>query len=226
MQARTCLPDAGSNERTLRVFVLSDVRLYSDGLASLLSREAGFDVAGSAPLDEACLVRVIDAHPDALLVDAVDMRKSGVVREIARQLPGVLIVACGVSEEPDEIIACAQSGAAGYVARDASAEDLIRTVRSLERGELPCSPRIASMLFRQLATRGTASDAGAGAMLTARERDVVALIDCGRSNKEIAAALNIEVATVKNHVHHILEKLDVKRRSGVAASLRQRPASP
>ena len=215
---------AGTGEHDLRVFVLSDVRLYSDGLASLLAAERGIEVIGAGPLDEESVERVLAARPNVLLVDATDLRKSDVVRYLAQALPSLLIVACGVTEDPDEVVACAHSGAAGYVGRNASAEVLINTVRCLERGELPMSPRVASLLFRQLTTHSAAPEGSPAPQLTARERDVVALIDRGMSNKEIAAELHIEVTTVKNHVHHILEKLAVKRRSGVAASLRLRRA--
>ena len=224
-QVRSASPFQPPNppERRLRVFVLSDVRLYSDGLTSLLAREPRLQVVGSAPVASRGLQQVIESAADVLLIDAAALRATPEVRTLAQALPSLLIVACGVSEETEEIIACAQSGAAGYVPRDASAADLVNTVRSLERGELPCSPRMASLLFRQLA--GTAAlDNAASAPLTARERDVVALIERGCSNKEIAAELGIEVATVKNHVHHILEKLAVKRRSAAVAHLRRTPA--
>jgi DNA-binding NarL/FixJ family response regulator len=108
----------------------------------------------------------------------------------------------------------------GYVPRDASADELVRTVRSVARGELPCSPRIAAMLFRELATMDAAVPAPALASLTYREREVVALVDRGLSNKEIAAELGIELPTVKNHVHRVLEKLDVRGRSAAAARMR------
>jgi len=216
----------GESHRRLRVFVLSDVRLYSDGLASLLSAEPAIEIVGTGGLRAGCTERVVATAPDVLLIDAVTLRQSDVARSVAAQLPSLLVVACGVSEEPDEVMACAQSGAAGYVARDASAADLVQTVTSLQCGELRCSPRISSMLFRQIALPTGIQEPSMASQLTAREREVVPLIDRGMSNKEIAVALSIEVATVKNHVHHILEKLAVRRRSGVAAQLRRRPFNP
>ena len=129
---------------------------------------------------------------------------------------------CGVSEQADEVIACAQEGAAGYIHREATAEELIGTLKSVGRGELPCSPRIAALLFRQMAFLSKAGSANSQPTPTYREHQVIDLIQRGMSNKEIAAALGIELTTVKNHVHHILAKLDVRRRSAVSAGLRQR----
>ena len=224
MYVETATPRDSSkmSEGRLRVFVVSDVRLYSDGLAALLATDPSIEVAGSAALDERGAQRIRAARPDILIVDAIALRSSDFVARLAAELPSMLILACGVREELEEVVACAQCGAAGYVARDASADDLVRIVRSLERGELPCPPRIASMLFRQLAGRSTVPIADPAAALTARERQVIALVDRGLSNKEIAASLSIEVATVKNHVHRVLEKLAVHRRSAAAARLRPR----
>lgn len=207
------------DERRLRVFVLSDVRLYSEGLAALLAAVAAIRVVGASAVDVALSRRLAESVPDVLLVDAAALRASDAVQRLAVEHPAMLVVAYGVSEEPDEVIACAQRGAAGYVPRDASVADLVEVLWSVDRGELLCSPRIASTLFRRVAALGEPGPAPAAA-LTTREREVIGLIDRGLSNKEIAATLSIEVATVKNHVHHVLEKLDVPRRSAAAARLR------
>ena len=209
-------------ERRLRVFVLSDVRLYSDGLAALLAAESSIEVVGACAMDERSTQKIVASRPDVLLIDAVALRRGDLARGLAVELPAMIIVACGVSEEFDEIAACAQCGANGYVARDASAHDLVTTVRSMARGELPCSPRVSSMLFRQMGLVGAGT--GLPSSLTAREHEVMRLVGQGMSNKEIAAALSIEIATVKNHVHHVLEKLDVRGRSAATAILRRRPS--
>ena len=114
-----------------------------------------------------------------------------------------------------------EAGAAGYLTRDASLRDLFAALSSAVRDEVLCSPRIVASLARRLArlaeqhaTRPTP------ASLTAREAEVVGLLDAGLSNKEIATRLCIELPTVKNHVHHILEKLHVNRRGEAAARLR------
>jgi len=106
-------------------------------------------------------------------------------------------------------------------------DDLVNTIHSVARGELLCSPRIAATLFRALHAQGSRPDGDRLALtLTAREREIAPLIDRGLSNKEIAAQLRIEVATVKNHVHNLLEKLQVASRGEAAARLRAGVGAP
>jgi DNA-binding NarL/FixJ family response regulator len=98
--------------------------------------------------------------------------------------------------------------------------ELGETVACVMRGELPCTPRLAATLFQRLALHASHRQDDGALGLTAREREILTLIDGGLSNKEIAHRLNIEVATVKNHVHRILDKLHVKRRGEAAARIR------
>ena len=100
-------------------------------------------------------------------------------------------------------------------------EELLRTLRTASQGEVHCSPRIARLLVRRVAAlTGSGPQPGENLPLTRRQRDIAALIERGASNKEIAIRLGIEVATVKNHVHDLLRKLQVNRRGEVAAVAR------
>jgi len=100
-------------------------------------------------------------------------------------------------------------------------EELLTTLRTASRGEVRCSPRIAGLLVgRVAALTGSSSQPGDNLPLTRRQRDIVAFIERGLSNKEIAIRLGIGVATVKNHVHYLLRKLQVHRRGEVAAVAR------
>ena len=127
-----------------------------------------------------------------------------------------------MAETDDEICECAEAGIAGYVARNGSKEDLIAALENAVRGEFLCSPRTAASLFRRLAAHfQTTKQRPPQAALSSREQDIIALIDRGLSNKEIARQLKISLPTVKNHVHNILEKLQVRRRGAAAALLRE-----
>jgi DNA-binding NarL/FixJ family response regulator len=112
------------------------------------------------------------------------------------------------------VLACVEAGVSGYVPRTGSIEDLVAAIRSAVRGEARCPPVITSALMRRVATLANAG--GAGHRLTTRELEIAEHIALGMSNREIARRLGIELCTVKNHVHHMLEKLGVSRRADIA----------
>jgi DNA-binding NarL/FixJ family response regulator len=140
------------------------------------------------------------------------------------------ILALGVPDEEDDVIACAEAGVAGYVMREDSLDALVVAIESVVRDEMLCSPRAAAALMRRVRVLSAERQEALGQKLTRRELEIVALIDEGLSNKAIAQRLCIELATVKNHVHNILEKLDVSRRAEAAARVRRQrgtgPGSP
>jgi two-component system nitrate/nitrite response regulator NarL len=142
-------------------------------------------------------------------------------------------LAFAVEEVTSEILHCAEAGAAGYVTEDASIDDLVAAIESIAREELLCSPRIAAKLFGRLSESADrrATDPYQLRTLTSRERQVFDCIRLGHSNKEIARKLNIAEPTVKNHVHRLLEKLEVATRAQAAArsrvpTRRGRPIAP
>jgi DNA-binding NarL/FixJ family response regulator len=190
----------------IRIVIVADTRLYREGLAQVLGRGAHITVVATAARQDEALARLADLKPDVVLVDAP-------------------VVALGVADDDDDVLGCAEAGVAGYVPREASVDHLVAVIESAARGEAICSPRIAASLLRRVARLA----AGQGAAvpqgrLTSREREIIGLIDRGLSNKEISKHLGIEVATVKNHVHNILEKLKVHRRGEAAARMRGNPS--
>jgi two-component system, NarL family, nitrate/nitrite response regulator NarL len=203
--------------------VVAEVRFYRDGLAQLLAQQPGLSVAATASGPEEALLEIRAHRPEVVLLALGEATGPSFVREIVDELPSVRVVALGVAEEEDDVLSLAEAGVAGYVTTEGTADDVVAAVESAARDEVLCSPRIAATLLRRVASltheqRARTEDV----RLTARERQVLALIEQGLSNKEIARGLCIEVATVKNHVHNILEKLQVKRR-GEAAALLRRP---
>ncbi len=200
----------------IRLLVASDVRLYREGLVGILGGTGPCEIVGTAADRSSTLERATELQPDVALIDLAMAESRQVVRALAGV--GVPVVVFGVREREDEIIEYAEAGVAGYVTRDSSLEELVGVVESVARGESLLSPRIAALLLRRV--RATARP-GPAARLTPRETEIVRLIDDGLSNKEIARQLTIEVATVKNHVHSILEKLEVNRRAEAAARVRQ-----
>jgi DNA-binding NarL/FixJ family response regulator len=199
-----------------RVLVIAPVRLYREGLADALERVGGLSVAGTASgVDEG--IEEIRLHrPDVVLLDVSDPRNVDAAARIIAAEPTTRIVALALPAADGPVLACAEAGVLGCITRDASIDDVVQAVVSVARGDALCSPGAVATLLRRVAAVAAESRAGreTGA-LTVREREIAALIEEGLSNKQIASQLFIEVATVKNHVHNILEKLHVRRRNEI-----------
>ena len=166
------------------------------------------------------VAHVMDLRPDVVLLDSALPNSLESVRAIRRQAGEVKVVALGLPEFDGAIIQCAEAGVAGYVTREGSRAELVATIRSVARGEALCSPRVAASLLQHVAALAAERPREPPHGLTARELQIVELIDEGLSNKQIAGRLYIEVPTVKSHVHSILEKLGVRRRGEAVARLR------
>jgi two-component system nitrate/nitrite response regulator NarL len=206
----------------LSLLILGEVGLYREALVESLGRDERFEVVAVVPHVEMALEVLDCVGADVVLVDTRMIDGTDAVRELAAAAPQVKLVALAVREVEPEVIAVAEAGASAYVTPDGSMEDLASVVQSVERGEVLCSPGMAAGLFRRVAT--LARDRQLDPIdekLTVRELDVLRLIEDGRANKEIATALSIELPTVKNHVHNILEKLNVHRRTEAAARARR-----
>src|SRR5262245_30890116 len=203
------------------VLVVSGVRLYRDGLADVLGREDGIDVVGAVSGWREALGALAVARTDVVVLDAAVQDALGGARRLAGAR-GPEIVVIGVTEDEAEVIAWAEAGVSGYVNRDSPLAHLVAAIIGAGRGELLCSPRVAGALLRRVSTlsRRQASR-GRAEQLTVRELEIVKLLEEGLSNKEIAQRLWIELPTVKNHVHNILEKLEVRRRTEAVARARR-----
>jgi two-component system nitrate/nitrite response regulator NarL len=214
------LPPADQFQQ-VRVLVLADVQLYREGLTRLLAENESIVVAGAGPTDRDCLASIRAERPDVVLLEAGSACRPALVHEIERAAPDAKLVAYGVVDEERQALECAEAGVAAFVSSEATSEQLVSTILGVARGEFSCSPRFAAALVQRVrALAQGRAPATEDPPLTARERGILALIDEGLSNKEIATRLGIEVSTVKNHVHHILEKLHATRRSQAAARAR------
>jgi two-component system, NarL family, nitrate/nitrite response regulator NarL len=206
----------------IRIVVVGEIRLYRDGVASFLRQVDGFAVVGvgTSPDDA---MRLADQHqPDIVVLDAALPGSLALVRALSGRAVPVRVVALTVPEVEQAVLPCIEAGVAGYVPRDGGLDDLVTAVRSAARGEGVCSPRMVGRLWARLAQIArTQAPAAPVDSLTGREREILGCIERGLSNKEIAAQLSIELATVKNHVHKVLEKLHVRRRGEAVAALRR-----
>lgn len=153
---------------------------------------------------------------DIALVGMSGGKTFGAGAAMARAHPDIRVVALAI-DSTDEVVAVVEAGVSGYVPKEASLTELVSTIQSVSCGEMPCSPSVAAGLCRRLADLAPRQDQAPQRRLTVRERQVLALVGEDLSNKEIARRLCIEVTTVKNHVHNLLEKLQVHRRRDAIA---------
>lgn len=202
-----------------RVYVVSDVRLYREGLNASLAGQVEVQVLGAGSCDDV-LDEIGVLRPDVMLLDLASRDSLSLPRKARLILPALLAIAYAVAEVERDVLACAQAGIAGYVPQHGSIEDLVAAVQGAVRGELICSPRISALLFKRIASLSSDQERVSGqAPLTSRERQIAALLARGLPNKEIARRLRLGNATIKNHVHNILQKLNLQRRGEIAPLL-------
>lgn len=203
-------------DRAIRAAIVAEVLFYRESIAALLNRHAVEVVASVSNRAEFEQV-MAESVADVFVVDMAVPWALEALNVIKLESPQARAIAFGVDDDLDAILGCAEAGAAGYLTVNASADDLVNAVTRVLADELVCPPRVAALLFRQIAggTRGRLC--GRGTVLTLREREVFHCIKQGLSNKQIASKLHIAEATVKNHIHHLLGKLQVETRSQAAA---------
>ncbi|RJO70872.1 DNA-binding response regulator [Nocardia panacis] len=215
-------PNRTADAGALRIVIVSPIRLYRDGLAAVL--RALDDVAEVSTCEEA-IDAVGAARRIAAQVVLLDMSAAAGVsaaRVFTRELPGVHVVALALPETGQSVVACAEAGIVGYVSREGTLDDLIAAVRHAMVGEMRCPPGITGILMRRI---GAMADDrlpyATKFRLTAREREIADQVALGLSNRAIADRLGIELCTVKNHVHNILDKLGAGQRAEIARCLQE-----
>jgi len=208
----------------VRVLLYASVVLFGESLGACLIRneEVSEVIVEHESLDLAQKTQEFD--PDIVLFDVTPKLELRTIRSLVGDCPETPIVALAVPHIAEEVIACAEAGCVSYVPRDASFEELIGILAMAMRGETQCEPRIARSLLEEIHRRGpTITRRDADPHLTPREIQTLRLVSRGLSNKEIAQELNLSVATVKNHVHAILGKLNLTRRGEARQLLTEQP---
>lgn len=208
-------------EGAIRVVIVHPNRLLREGLAYALSQQQRISAITTCAEITEVLHEFDRLSPDVVVMTLSlpgrDVLKE--VRQIREASVTTRILMMGLSEFASDVLACIEAGVAGYLLQEASLEELVQSIRAVAMGEAFCSPRIAGLLFSRLAERAQDRERHqhSGMIhLTRRELEVVALIERGLSNKEIAVHMQIELQTVKNHVHNILEKLQLGSRREAA----------
>lgn len=212
--------------QTIRLLLVHDILLMCNVLAAALEGEEDICIVGCVTSVEEALAKIENEDVDIVLT-SLRLPNQGALRltqTVTDMDQSADVIVLGITDNTNSVMKYVEAGAAGYVLRNQSVDDLLRTIRTIYQGKAIVSPQIASAMMERLAElaklfssleRDVVDNAG----LTSRELEVLTLLGKNLTNQEIADLLFIEVGTVKNHVHNILNKLNVSSRDEAATYL-------
>jgi DNA-binding NarL/FixJ family response regulator len=216
----------------IRILIVDDHALFRVGIANILGREREFDVVGEAADGRSALEMAGITSPNIVLMDLSLPAPGGLetTQRIRREYPAVAVIVMAQDEDEESLFASIKAGAAAFVIKDISPDDLILVIRRVSQGEFLINdkvfskPAVASRVlkeFRELAVYGQEAQP-IFAPLSPREVEILDNIAQGMTNKQVAYALSISEQTVKNHMSSILRKLAVNDRTqAVVYAMRQ-----
>jgi len=202
------------NPKPIRILVVDDHFMVRMGLSASLNVEPDMEVVAEAGTGEAALEACRKHHPNLVIMDVrlPGMGGSDATAAILRQFPDVRVLMLSTHAGEEEIYRALQAGAHGYVLKNLVREELLRAIRQVVEGQRYLDPAVAPVLAARVGRR----------TLTSRELEILRMVAKGLGNKEIGAALKIAEVTVKLHVSHVLEKLNVRDRTEAATAAVQR----
>ena len=210
----------------INVLLIEENRLLREGIASMLNAHGDFEVV-ARPEERSPTRQLVGlaSSPDVILLDLGLTRKDNrkLMSSIQVEHPDAKIVAMDILPEQVDIVEFVKAGGCGFILKDATLNDYIATIKSVAKGEKVLPSVLTKSLFTQIIENALKTGGIPDSLirLTSRERDIVALISEGLSNKEIGQRLHIATYTVKSHVHNILEKLALTTRLQIAAFVRR-----
>ncbi|HOB58082.1 MAG TPA: response regulator transcription factor [Rhodoglobus sp.] len=192
----------------IRVLVADDHPIVRGGIVALLESADDLSVVGEASTGLQAVELALEHEPDIVLMDLQMPELSGAeaTARILEQRPGIRVIVLTTYESDSAILQAIEAGASGYLLKAAPAGEILAGIRSVVAGDVALAPSIAAMLVNRV-------KAPAGPTLSARETEVLALVAQGKSNPAIAQALFVSEATVKTHLLHVFEKLNVSDRT-------------
>lgn len=208
----------------IRILITDDYAVVRNGLRSFLSAYEDFTLVGEAASGEQAVRLCAQHQPDVVLMDLVmpGMDGAEATRLIREKHPGTQVIALTSFKEREQVKAALQAGAIGYLLKDVSAEELAEAIRQARLGRPTLAPQAAEVLIQT----ALHPQEQVGFDLTAREREVLALMAAGLNNQEIAGKLYISLSTAKSHVSNVLSKMGAATRTeAVSLALKHRLVS-
>jgi NarL family two-component system response regulator LiaR len=202
----------------IKVLIVDDHQVVRQGLRTFLELHTDISVVGEAENGLQALELIEQCHPDVVLMDLVMPGMDGVTatRKVHDAgLPTKIIALTSFSED-DKVFPAIQAGAASYLLKDVSPDELVEAIRAVHRGEARLHPDITRRLMDQVSQMNQTSANNSGDELTEREKEVIRQIALGKNNREIAQELYISEKTVKTHISNSLSKLHLNQRTQLA----------
>lgn len=205
--------------KRLRILLVDDHEVVRLGLKTLLERHPDFEVVAEAGTAAEAVAKALAFQPDVVVMDIRLPGESGIdaCRQITEKLPDAKVIMLTSYAEDEMLFAAIRAGAAGYVLKQIGGDELIRAIETVGRGEALIAPSLIKRVLAEMRRAAQREEAAAFADLTMQERQVLALIAEGKTNREIAQALFLGEGTVRNYVSSILSKLNVSNRAEAAA---------
>ena len=202
-----------------RILLVDDHEVVRLGLKALLERHPNFIVVAEASTAREAIEHVKTYSPDVVVMDIRLPGGSGIeaCQEITTNHPDTRVIMLTSYAEDEMLFSAIRAGAAGYVLKQIGAEDLVRAIEAVSRGEALLDPAVTQRVFQEVRKAAREEESSAFSALTQQEKHVLNLVSEGRTNREIAKALYLGEGTVRNYVSSILSKLGVSNRAEAAA---------
>jgi DNA-binding NarL/FixJ family response regulator len=207
--------------RKTKILLIEDNRILREGIAAIINGQGDLKIVSMSGGRYGALDHAKEVKPQIVLMD-LGLRNENVLlvlRDIRKQLPKAKVIGMGLIPSQQDVVEFIQGGAAGFILKDATIEEVLVTIRNVARGVQVIPPLLTGSLFTHVVNHALQQGKMPNAVrMTTREREIIVLVAEAMSNKEIAQKLNLSAYTVKSHTHNILEKLALHSRLEIATT--------
>jgi len=207
--------------KKIRIFLVEDNRVLRDGIVTLLDGQPDMRVVAAIGSGNNVLstIRKVKPHIKILDLGLWNEKHRMIMDAVKKEFPELKVIGMGLIPSQTDVVESIEAGASGFIMKDATVKDFLATIRTVHKGIKVLPPSLAGSLFAHVIEHTLKQGKGKltnAVRMTKREREIIAIIADGHSNKEIAQQLNIATHTVKSHVHNIMEKLALHSRLQIA----------